>query len=224
MSKLFKAIKQEVTDLDEKTMTIKGYFAAFGNKDSYNDIIVPGAFTKTILENGPQGKDMIYHFKNHWDEVAKPSELFQDAYGLGFVTPLPKSTKGMDTMEEFRYGLWKYFSIGYSTVKEEQRQGYQDLLELKLFEGSHVLWPANENAILTDVDWKGLDELNAFRAMTKNRELIAVYENMLSKSKATDERLRAMEAQLAELKSTTQPPSTVPDLQLYGNVLDNFLI
>lgn len=217
MDKLFKAIKQDV-DIDG--FTIRGYYAAFNNKDSYNDIIMPGAFTKTILEQGPAGKDMIYHFKNHWEEVAKPKELFQDSYGLGFVVEFPNSTKGRDTIEEFKYGMWKYFSIGYSSVKEEDRDGYQELFELKLFEGSHVLWPANDKAVLTDM--KNLDDLNRFRSQTKNRDVIEVYEKMLAKSTASDERLARMEQELKELK-TTQPPSTVPDLDQYGNILDNFL-
>ena len=37
-----------------KNLFVEGYAAIFGNEDSYNDIIVAGAFTKTIT--GKEGK------------------------------------------------------------------------------------------------------------------------------------------------------------------------
>ena len=50
----FKSQYFEVKAVAEgKNMYVEGYAAIFGNEDSYNDIIVQGAFTKTI-----QGREL----------------------------------------------------------------------------------------------------------------------------------------------------------------------
>lgn len=214
MGKLYKSFESKAVDIDEKSNVVVVYYAAFGNKDTYHDVIQPGAFTKTISEWGPNGKDLIYHLKDHWEEVSKPKELSQDSYGLRAVVGFPNTTKGRDTIEEYKYGMWKYHSIGYETMKEQKYDDYNDLLELKLYEGSHVKWPANDRAITQLVDLKGAD----ISSLTK------MMEDFIRNSNATDEAIKRMEEQYTELKSLlTEPPKdTQPNMQDYGSVLANF--
>ena len=47
----FKSFEIKGYSEDEDNMVIEGYGAYFGNADSYNDIIVKGAFKKTLNEN-----------------------------------------------------------------------------------------------------------------------------------------------------------------------------
>jgi len=47
------SISATIKDVDGKQGIVSGYFNSFNNVDSDGDIIRPGAFTKTIAENGP---------------------------------------------------------------------------------------------------------------------------------------------------------------------------
>jgi len=207
MNKLFKSLYKEVPvkDIDEKSNTVVVYYAAFGNKDHGGDIISKNAFTKTIQERGPKGKDLIYHFKNHSEAISKPKELSTDDYGLRAVVSFPDTTKGRDTIEEYKFGMWKYHSIGYSTIREEQTKEGNILHELKLYEGGHVTWPMNELAVTAEVDLKSMEEF-------------------IRKSNATDEAIARMEQLITEIKSliTAPPKSTPPTKQEMLDVFANF--
>ena len=53
-------------DIDATGRTVQFYGSAFGNEDSDGDIIMPGAYTKTILENGPGSRQpRIKHLQQH---------------------------------------------------------------------------------------------------------------------------------------------------------------
>jgi phage head maturation protease len=51
----------ELVDADEKKGIVKGYASYFNNKDSDSDIIRPGAYAKTIKENGHRVKYLYQH-------------------------------------------------------------------------------------------------------------------------------------------------------------------
>ena len=59
----YKRMTQEVKDVDAKKGIVTGYFSAFNIKDSDGDIIVPGAFQKSLSEWFPKGR--IKHLLNH---------------------------------------------------------------------------------------------------------------------------------------------------------------
>jgi HK97 family phage prohead protease len=206
--KQYKSIAQQATDIDEKSNTVVVYYAAFGNVDNGGDMIMPSAFTKTIQERGPQGKDLIYHFKNHSEAISKPKELIADSYGLKAVVSFPNTTKGRDTIEEYKFGMWKYHSIGYSTVRQHKSKAANELHELKLFEGGHVTWPMNEGAITETVDLKAMQDF-------------------INKSNATDEAIQLMQKLLqefTELKSLITEPvkPTLPNKKEMLSVFEQF--
>src|SRR6056297_3427321 len=69
-----------VKDVDVERRMIEGYYSVFDYKDSDGDIITPGAYTKTIKENGPSGKNRIMHLYQHdpLTVLGKPSMLVED--------------------------------------------------------------------------------------------------------------------------------------------------
>ena len=143
-----KAVSGVPVDMADDSRTITVYYSAFGNVDSDGDIIVPGAFTKSIKENGPQGKNRIWHLFNHSTDkpVSKPRELVEDAFGLKAVVNMPNTTLGRDTYELYKDGHITEHSIGFQTVKSREiSMGATEITEIKLFEGSSVLWGANSN-------------------------------------------------------------------------------
>ena len=137
-----------------------GYVAAFGNVDSYGDIITDGAFSEQVGATIPA-------FYEHSIPVGKMFLLGEDAYGLkvrGELAPdsaqdprvgnLSERIRWLmasnDNVGELSYKM----SIGYYVLEShnEKRDG-QDvriLSKLKLVEGSLVMNPANEKAVITD--------------------------------------------------------------------------
>lgn len=142
-----KAVSGAVVDMTDDSKTVTVYYSAFGNVDSDGDVIMPGAFTKSIKENGPQGKNRIWHLFNHSTDkpVSKPKELSEDSFGLKAVVKMPNTTLGRDTYELYKDGHITEHSIGFKTVKSQAKTGYNEINEIQLFEGSSVLWGANSN-------------------------------------------------------------------------------
>lgn len=137
-----KSIVGEVKDLDIKKRVVTGYLSAFDNKDLVGDIIVKGAFTKSINER----KDQIFFLNQHkWDQPhGKFNMLQEDAKGLYFESmPLVDTTYSSDLLKLYDAGIINEHSIGFTTVKDEMKADHRLLKELKLYEGSNVTLGAN---------------------------------------------------------------------------------
>lgn len=149
-----KTIDASVLDVDDKSRRVKIALNKTGVKDHDNDIIDAKAFDKTIRERGPVGKNLVWHLTDHRpslkDAVGKFKELFMEGEFLIGVTDIPNTTWGNDVLEFYKSGQINQHSIGFSTVKREVineddwKTRYCILKELTLFEGSAVLWGANE--------------------------------------------------------------------------------
>ncbi len=137
-----KSIVGEVKDLDLKKRVVTGYLSAFGNKDHVGDIIIKGAFTKSLAER----KDKIFFLNQHnWDQPhGKFNMLQEDAKGLYFESmPLIDTTYSSDLLKLYDAGIINEHSIGYQTMKDDVVGDARILKELKLYEGSNVTLGAN---------------------------------------------------------------------------------
>jgi HK97 family phage prohead protease len=126
----------ELKDFDQKAGIVTFYFANFGNKDSDNDIIQEGSYTKTLNEN----RKRIKHFKNH-DATQVPGfimDIQQDHKGAFAVSQLAKTTLGRDTLIEYESGIISEHSQGFNIIKEEfsQMDGANIIKEIRLWEVS----------------------------------------------------------------------------------------
>ena len=62
----FKNYNATIKDLDVATGIVTGYFSQFNSIDLDGDVIMPGAFTKTIAERGPDSsKPEIAYLRQH---------------------------------------------------------------------------------------------------------------------------------------------------------------
>ena len=138
------SVEGVITDIDPASGTIKGYFSVFGNKDSDEDVIMPGAFTKTLQENGSRIRHVWQH--NISQPLARP-KLFQDSKGLAFESVISKTNLGKDVILLYEDGVIDEHSIGYRIVKAQRVSDYNELRELRLWEGSSVTLGANELAL-----------------------------------------------------------------------------
>ena len=144
-----KSYNDMILDIQPETRTVKACWSRIGNVDLDDDIIVAEAFTKTIKERGPKGKNMIWSLVDHKADMAhtlgKPKELYIEGDMLVAVTDLIETECGEDAIKLYEAGLINQHSIGFSTLKSDvdQKTGIRTITELKLYEGSAVLWGAN---------------------------------------------------------------------------------
>ena len=147
--KLYKSneIVIPVKDVDSVKGTVKAYYSVIGNIDSDNDIVEPGAGTKTIQERGPEGSDRIKHFKFHDTRLApgRITDLGEDEFGGFFISKLSQSTLGRNTLIEYQEGIITEHSFGFERIKEHRDEaGVNHITEYKLWEVSTLAaWGAN---------------------------------------------------------------------------------
>ena len=152
-----KSFPFQVKSIDEDAGTFEGYASVFGNVDSYGDVVMPGAFSKTLLERADRVKVLWQH--DAWTPIGKPIEMREDKAGLYTKSKISQTQVGKDALTLLRDGVVNELSIGYQTIKEGRREdGTRELLEVKLYEYSLVTWAANDLAIVTGV--KSLDDIN----------------------------------------------------------------
>lgn len=155
----FKSIAGGAVDIDAGKRQVVVYFSKFGNIDSDGDMMLPSAYTKTIQERGRKGSDLIWHLSNHRSQpeycLGKP-DLEVDQEGLKGITTLLDTTHGLDVLKMYEAGLINQHSVGFRTVKGDRRStnlggNYFEISEVKLFEGSTVLWGANPDTPTVEV-------------------------------------------------------------------------
>lgn len=181
----------ELLDADEYAGIVKGYGSYFGNKDSDNDIIMKGAYKKTIAENGSRVKYLYQH--NMMQPIGKMKEMYEDEKGLVFVAEIAKTQLGKDVVELMKSGVLTENSVGIMPIQKENKNGYREISEVKLYEISAVTLAANEEAKILDV--KGNVDYN---------KLSKRYDNLckiIRKGEISDDLGYALEAEILKLKS-----------------------
>lgn len=148
-----KGVKLEYK-LDKAGRTFEGYASTFGNIDSDNDIIMPGAFSKTIKEAFPANKIKVL-WNHDWNQViGKPSDMAEDSKGLHVRAQVSNTQKGNDILELMADGVIDRMSIGFwvpQGKKSVNKKGNTEIFEAALMEFSPVTFPANEQAAITSV-------------------------------------------------------------------------
>lgn len=196
-----KEVANSVVDVDTTSRRVKVVLSEMGSKDLDNDVIDFGAYTKTISERGPKGKNLIWHLTDHWPDlkhaVGKFSDLYEDGSKLIGITDIPNTTWGNDVLEFYKTGTINQHSVGFRIIKSEPvNAGNPDehrvIKEMLLYEGSAVLWGANPNT----------PTLSVGKSMTP--EQIADRYNKLQKAfkdgSYTDETFAILEAQIKQIE------------------------
>ncbi len=138
---LFPIELKDVGDAGE----IEGYASVFGNRDLAGDIVLPGAFRKSLDGRGAGAVAMLWgHDQKRpigvWTDIA------EDGQGLRVKGRILKATRdGADAFEFAKAGAVRGLSIGYRTTQARQdRERKARLLEaVDLHEISLVAIPAN---------------------------------------------------------------------------------
>lgn len=147
----YKAFKFELESSDESG-EFSGYAAVFGNRDSGDDIIEKGAFSKTIREDFDRIKILALH-NDCWLPVGKPIELREDEKGLFIRGKISDTSMGRDIQTLLKDGVLNELSIGYDAVAFDfdSETGVRHLKEIRLWEVSVVTWAMNDQARIEEV-------------------------------------------------------------------------
>jgi HK97 family phage prohead protease len=201
-----KSFHFETSSVDLEQGTFEGYASTFGVVDEYDEVVEPGAFTKTIRERGHRVKICWQH---NWDvPIGKPllmEEHGRDRLPVTLLARAPEATGGLfvkgkislttqgtDSLILMRDGVVDELSIGYDEVKSDYSESgdvrLRHLREIRLWEFSPVTWGANHAAVITAVKRLGLPddvmaELRAFIALPGGIERLAA---MLRKARAAE--------------------------------------
>ena len=213
----YKNYKAEIKDMDSDRMTVTGYFASFGNMDYDDDIIMPGAATKTIAERGPMGSNEIFFLNQHnyAQPHGKPMILEAQERGIYFESKIAPTSYGRDAMILYAEGIVVQHSIGFSTIKSDydQQTGMRMIKEIKLYEGSNVTLGANPETPFTGFKSLTMAEIN---------DQIAKMIKLLKDGSLTDEGFGRLEIALKQFQleafnlgknslSDAEPTSVTPE-------------
>lgn len=219
----YKHYDLEVKDVDTKSGTVTGYFSAFGMVDSDGDIMMPGAFKRSIQDWGPEGKGRVKHLLNHnpSQPLGKITTLKEDSYGLYYESKVGSHQLGKDFIKMVESGLIGEHSIGFRTLNEQKGTNGNELVDVMLFEGSSLTaWGANENTPLLGL--KGMK-------MEKVVDQIKAFEKFIRDSDVTDEtidlcliKVKQLAQAIEQMNSTKA--AEAPTQQKDDNTLESSLI
>lgn len=136
--------------------TFTGYGSVFGVKDSYDEIVVPGAFAKTIATHKDAGTMPKLLWQHNWDEVIGVwTVMKEDSHGLLMSGKLVLEVqRAMEAYALLKANALDGLSIGYIPKAWQLSEDDKDIIELTeidLWETSLVTFPANPAARITDV-------------------------------------------------------------------------
>lgn len=161
-----KAFSFKLEDFNDEKGIVSGYLSTFNNIDEGGDRVLPGSFKRTL-----QNK---YEYKKHnnkrylmpllWqhkesEPIGGYTEAREDEIGLWVELEVDLDVqRGKEAYSALKKGYLFQQSIGYDTIKSNYVKVdgvmIRDLIELRLFEGSLVTFPMNEEAVVTDVKGK----------------------------------------------------------------------
>lgn len=155
---------------DDGTLSIRAYALAFGNIDSYGDIIKTGACDKWLLSDDSNRCALCYQHDIH-NVIGVITAKGIDDKGLWIEADILPTQQGKDVQILMRAGAIKEFSIGY--YAESWTYGKVDgnevryLEEISIVEVSPVTRAANPLATLTDM--KAEDMAGQLSAMSDSQ-------------------------------------------------------
>lgn len=149
------AIDFKIKSIDESG-EFSGYASVFGVKDSYSDIVMPGAFSKSLAKWGEKRQLPALLWQHKTDEpIGIFTSMKEDDHGLYVEGRLLKEDDELAkrAYAHLKAGSIQAMSIGYSLndYEYDKDKGAFQLKEIDLWEVSLVTFPANEEARIDTV-------------------------------------------------------------------------
>ncbi|MBS7539375.1 HK97 family phage prohead protease [Ancylobacter lacus] len=138
--------------------TFRGYAALFNRVDLGRDLILPGAFARSLAERGTGGVRMLFQH-DPAEPIGVWLDLAEDATGLlvrGRITQ--EVARAREVLALLRAGALDGLSIGFRAVEgtTEPRSRVRRLSRIDLWEISIVTFPMQPEARIGEVKQGGL--------------------------------------------------------------------
>lgn len=145
----YKQVAFKMDEVDDEQGVFKGYASTY-DLDRGGDIIVKGAFDKTLATNAAQVKILWQHKQDQ--PIGRPVVMRTDENGLYVEGKVSDTALGRDAKTLMKDGVINSMSIGFITKESDyNNDGVRLIKELELVEFSLVTYPMNEKAIITQV-------------------------------------------------------------------------
>ncbi|MBS0472347.1 MAG: HK97 family phage prohead protease [Proteobacteria bacterium] len=132
----------------------EGYASLFRVADGAGDIVVPGAFERSLRRRPPDRVRLLYQHDAN-EPIGVWEEIREDARGLyvrgRFALEVEKAR---DVRELVAAGALDGLSIGFRAVRARRGNGTRTLLEIELWEISIVTFPLLEGSAVTAIGTK----------------------------------------------------------------------
>lgn len=122
-----------------------GYASIFNRLDSGGDMVMPGAFAKSLARRRDRIRLLFQHDPKEpvgsWDAIG------EDGHGLFVAGRLVPGVPRADALKRLiENGALDGLSIGFRTVRATRENGHRKLWQIDLFEISIVTFPMMEDA------------------------------------------------------------------------------
>lgn len=195
---------------EDGVLHIKAYALAFGNVDSWGDIIAPGACDKFLASEDFKRMALCYQH-NISEVVGVITDAGVDEKGMWIEADVLPTTTGKDVQTLIKAGAIKEFSIGYYATEYhfEKVDGYaydiRVLDAITIVEVSPVTRAANPQAVLLDAKNEGAEQTAEVKDEVQEDAPEIKEENHLnSENMENMEMKQALETAQAELKATRE--------------------
>lgn len=181
-------LRFELKEVSEEG-TFEGLLSPYGNVDGGGDMVMPGAYKKT-MEGGNVERPILWQHKR--DVPIGKMTLEDRPDGLWCKGQL---LMALDEAKKahllIKAGIVKGLSIGFESVKESFSGGVRQLKEIKLYEGSIVTFPMNEAAQITAVKAAGdvpdfTDQLAEIQLLSGAYQMLSALEGALGQVRYSD--------------------------------------
>jgi HK97 family phage prohead protease len=210
-----KTFEFKVEDADSKKGIIRGFASTFGNIDFGDDVVDAGAFKKTIQETRGLVPILADHDPSKpigWNVRAEETEkgLFVEGQ-INLKTQLGKDRYEI-AQQALEVGAKMGLSIGYGVIKampDKERPAVRRLKEIKLYEYSLVIFPMNNQAMVTAAkSWQDVTATNIVDMIFEKANALGVSPDVIAG---------------ALLKKHGAAPATIKDDPALDQSLDRFL-
>lgn len=200
---------------DSDVLHIKAYALAFGNVDSWGDIIAPGAVDSFLKSEDFSRMALCYQHDTR-EVIGVITDAGVDEKGMWIEADVLPTTTGKDVQTLIRAGAIKEFSIGYyaDEYHYERREGYAQEIRIldaiTVVEVSPVTRAANDKAVLIDAknDPQKADEVKTINPNTSEETMEQEIKNLQAELKSAQAEAKAAkdaaDAMQADLKSAQE--------------------
>jgi HK97 family phage prohead protease len=202
----YKSLPVEKAEVNEESMTVSGYLAAFNNIDEVGDMLLKGCFAKSLKEHGPESESprkIIFCWQHDTHvPIGQFTKLVEDDKGLYFEANLDDIPFVKETViPQYKSGTLNQHSIGFGYVwdkcewVEKGGEEFFSVGEVKLYEGSVVTVGCNPETPFTgfkslsnaevEQKYKELEKITAKLAKIDKDNITRLFNSLLSSEQDT---------------------------------------